>query len=126
MKYIEKQKVVDAILFTGDNYDEVGSFIHDDGVVYCDGFIVLQTDQGVQKVDKGDWIVNDPVSGVSAVYSKRFEQVFDEYVGEKCCGNCKHHRVTPYNEYCRKGVMLRGGELDIHAEFGCRYWEGEE
>jgi len=59
MQYRKKPIVIDAVKFTGTNYQTVFDFIGDGapGVHTEDGVIYLLTLEGTMAAEKGDWII---------------------------------------------------------------------
>ena len=60
MKYIKKPVEIDAIIFTGDNYQECKQYI---GLANFDNTLKYPnviTSEGVMRVDVGDYIIKEP------------------------------------------------------------------
>ena len=55
MKYRKKPVVIEAVLWTGKNTNEINKFVSPNGV--HDGKVVIQTLEGVMQGSVGDWII---------------------------------------------------------------------
>ena len=80
MKYRKKPVVVDAILFTGENYRECRDYIGQSNMDNTLKYPNIITSEGVMRVDVGDYIIKEPFDKVRAFYPCKpdiFEQTYE-------------------------------------------------
>lgn len=76
MKYRRKMRPVDAIQFNGDNFPEILKLIGQENLLSLlpKGTTAIDTDNGTQTLEIGDWVVDGPNGFV-----RRSPGIFNQY-----------------------------------------------
>lgn len=102
-KFRKKSVVVEAILWNGDNYDEVMVFAGGNAGNIIDlrgGTIIILTHEGKMAADKGDWIIKEPFPTDDRKFYPCKPDIFDktyEPVGEVYT-ECELPPIRPWVE----------------------------
>lgn len=103
MKFRKKPVVIDAIQWTGKNYQEMLDFFGDfDDHNMLKGNLFINTLEGQHKADKGDWIIKGVKGEFYPCKPDIFEQTYDEV-----CESCNEVKeLGDYNgkRYCNRCV----------------------
>ena len=68
---------VQAVQYTGDNYDEISNFA--EGMIFChDGKEIIKTRIGYRYIQKGDWIIRGAYGRFGLCKPDIFEQIYME------------------------------------------------
>ncbi len=73
MKFRKKPVIIDAIQFTGENGDEIASFMQCQYPFIENGKLLIGTLEGTMKADQGDWIIK----GVKGEFCPCKPDIFD-------------------------------------------------
>lgn len=75
MKFRKKPVVIEAILWTGTNFDDVSDFVQDTEIAYAgNNEVQIQTLEGVITAKAGDWIIR----GVHGEYYPCKPDIFEK------------------------------------------------
>jgi hypothetical protein len=114
-KFRKKPLVVEAIQWTGDNYDDVMVFTEGNAGNITDlrgDTIVLLTREGKMSCPKGDWIVKEPNPTADRKFypikNEIFQKTYDQ-VPEKCtaCGAREPSNLIPAEPHFLCEVCIR-------------------
>lgn len=75
--FVKNPVKVQAVQWTGDNYDEISSFTNGNIFQY-DETVVIKTRAGYQYVEKADWIIRDVNGGFYLCTPNIFEKTYAE------------------------------------------------
>jgi hypothetical protein len=81
MKFRKKPVVIEAIQWTGDNYDEVGDFLGLYATAQVDDDFIIPTLEGEMRAAPGDWIIKGVKGEFYPCKPDIFEETY-ERVGE--------------------------------------------
>lgn len=78
--FVKKPVKVQAVQWTGNNYEEIADFIgHVHSVYYLtDEYIIIDTPEGDRCLRKGDWIIQDVNGELYPFKPDIFEQTYEE------------------------------------------------
>ena len=79
MKYIKKPIVVDAIIWTGYNQDEITNFVGKHIFYVGNGELEIPLDRNISIAHSGDYIVKDHMGESYAVSPEAFESAYELY-----------------------------------------------
>lgn len=75
--FVEDPMKVQAVQYTGYNYDEISNFA--DGIIFRhDGEEIIRTHAGYRYIQKGDWIIRKDTGEYRLCRPYIFEQVYEE------------------------------------------------
>jgi len=60
MRYIKKPVAIDAIIFTGSNFNECKEYVGNDNIDNTLKYPNIITSEGVMRVNDGDYIIKEP------------------------------------------------------------------
>lgn len=80
--FVKNPIKVQAVQYTGNNYDEISSFTNGNIFQY-DEIVVIKTRIGYQYIEKGDWIIR----GVYGRFGIRKPDIFEKMYVEVKYGN---------------------------------------
>lgn len=85
MKFRKKPVVIEAVEWTGHNYDEIEEFVAKDmdKIEFDGGIIRIKTLEGEMIASRFDWIMRGVQGELYPCKPRIFEQTY-EYCGEKC------------------------------------------
>ena len=75
--FVKKPVKVQAIKYTGNNFDEISSFTNCNIFKY-DEKVVIKTHTGYRYIEKGDWIIHGVNGQFGICKPDIFEQAYDE------------------------------------------------
>lgn len=75
--FVKKPVKVQAVQWTGDNYDEISSFTNGDFCQY-DEIIVIMTNAGWRYIEKADWIIRGVNGEFYPCKPDIFEKTYEE------------------------------------------------
>ena len=58
-RYRKKSTIIEAVQWTGDNYDEIQDFVDGECCLAIGSFLYVETLDGFEEVRKGDYIIKD-------------------------------------------------------------------
>lgn len=81
MKFRKKPVVVDAILWTGENWQDISDFVGDKLFRDTKNIVIIKTLEGSMRADIGDWVIK----GIKGefypckpdIFETTYERVFD-------------------------------------------------
>jgi len=78
--YRKKPVVIDALLWTGENFDDVASFMGVAAPYFDNGYVLIDTLEGTMKAVPGDWIIKGVKGEFYPVAPDVFEQTYEPVV----------------------------------------------
>lgn len=75
--FVKNPVKVQAVQWTGDNYDEILNFTHGNVFQY-DEITVIKTNTGYRYIEKGDWIIRGVNGQFSPCKPDIFEKTYEE------------------------------------------------
>lgn len=75
--FVKKPVKVQAIKYTGNNFDEISSFINGDIFRYYEK-VVIKTHAGYRYIEKGDWIIRGINGEFYPCKPDTFEKTYEE------------------------------------------------
>lgn len=78
LRYIKKSIPVEAIQWTGDNFDKVRKFMSDSHIIVTTyNELIISTLEGNIKVPKENWIIRDPMGEYYTLRREVFEEIYE-------------------------------------------------
>lgn len=74
-KFRKKPVTIEAVQFSGNNWNEIAKFINTKYKAFCEErYIIIQTLEGNMRADPGDWIIR----GVNGEYYPCKPEIFEK------------------------------------------------
>lgn len=107
----KKPVVVDAVQFTGDNHDEIMTFVGYASIVQLHDTLIIATLDGDMTASKTDWIIKGVADEFYTRTSEIFKQTYERVHPVRCCMVCPStDGVKRYKTNIDGRFVLNGGD----------------